>query len=461
MPRLYKLVIEMRRMLLVLLLFAGIAGAQSAPSAQTTRDFPLDSITIDGNRILSVSAIAAATGLTLGQPANTSVFDAARDRLIASGYFDKVGYQYRPAKEGSGYAITFEVQEIETLYPIRIDGLPASIEDITAYLKTRDPLFTGRMPGTEQVINRTANEIQQYLESMGRPLDVAGKVVAPAPQTFIVDFTPKRGLPAVSTVSFEGSKLIPAIDLHNKIAEVAFGQPFTENGFRGLLQTQIVPLYEAKGHMHVTFPKIATKPSTDVDGVDVTVIIDEGPEYKLTRVAVRGTSPEEGERILKNAKLPQQTVANFDDVIQAAARVLESLHRQGFLDARVTTDKTVDEAAKSVAFFIVVDSGAAYTFGKLTVNGLGLDGEAAIRKMWGVRTGDKFPQGYGDYFLSQVRAQGIFDHLGDTRASQDINRQTHIVDITLIFLTARPDQNVTKPGQQPGQIGLPSDLPPI
>lgn len=461
MPRLYKLVLEMRRMLLVLLLFAGVVVDRAAAQNPAPRDFPLDSITIEGNRILSVSAITAATGLKLGQPANTAVFDAARDRLIASGYFDRVGYQYKPAKQGAGYAITFEVQEIETLYPIRIDGLPASTEDITAHLKSKDPLFTGKMPGTEQVINRTANEIQQYFESKGQHVEVGGKVVAPAPQTFIVDFTPKRGLPAVSAVSFEGSKLIPAVDLHNKIAEVAFGQPFTEDGFRALLQTQIVPLYEAKGHMHVTFPKITTQPSTQVTGVDVTVTIDEGVEYKLTRVAVRGTSREEAERILKNARLPQQTVANFDDVIQAAKRVEESLHHQGFLDANVSTDKTVDEAAKSVAFFIVVNAGPAYTFGRLTVNGLGLDGEAAIRKMWGVRQGDKFPQGYGDYFLSKVKEEGIFDNLGDTRASQDVDHKTHVIDVTLDFLEARPEQNVRKPGQQPAQVGLPPDLPPI
>src|ERR1019366_1051649 len=104
--------------------------------------------------------------------------------------------------------------------------------------------------------------------------EVAGKVISPAVETFVIDFTPIRGLPAVSAVSFEGSKLIAAVDLHNKISEVAFGQPFTENGFRALLESQILPLYEAKGYMRVTFPKITTEPSTEVTGVDVKVTVD-------------------------------------------------------------------------------------------------------------------------------------------------------------------------------------------
>jgi outer membrane protein insertion porin family len=445
----------MRRMCLVLLLFAGLSAAQTA------RDFPLDSITIEGSRILSNAAITAASGLKIGQTANSNVFDAARDRLIASGYFDMVAYRYKPAKDGGGYAVTFEVQEIETLYPIRIDGLPASVDDIVAYLKSRDPLFTGKMPGTQQVIRRTAAEIQQYLESKGQKVDVTGRMVSPQPETFVVNFMPQRGLPVVSAVSFEGSKLIPAIDLHNKIAEVAFGQPFTEEGFRGLLQSQIVPLYEAKGYMRATFPKMTTKPAAEVNGIDVTVTVDEGSEYKLSRVMVRGTTAEEAQRILQNAKIPPQSIANLTQVNDAAKRVQESLRKQGFLDARVTTDKSIDEAAKTVAFFIVVDMGSAYTFGKLAVNGLGLDGEAAIRKMWAVKPGDKFPEGYGDYFLSKVKEEGIFDNLGDTKASQNINPQTHVVDVTLDFKGGSPQQQKTKKPDQPAAVGLPGDIPPI
>jgi outer membrane protein assembly factor BamA len=450
----------MPRILFVLLLFAGLVPAQTAgqkPSAASSltpasvaTDFPIDSITIDGNRILSAAAITAASGLKLGATGNIAVFDAARDRLIASGYFDMVAYRYKPATAGMGYDVTFEVQEIDTLYPIRVDGLPTTLDEVTKFLKSRDPLFTGQMPGTQQVIRRTAAEIEQYLESNGHTDKVAGKVIAPSPEHFEVDFTPIRGLPAVSAVSFDGSRLIPAVDLHNKISEVAFGQPFTENGFRALLESQILPLYEAKGYMRATFPKITTEPSTEVTGVDVRVTVDEGVEYKLTRVAVAGKSPDESARIMKTAKLPQMTVANFDQVIEAAKRVQDSMRHQGFLDARVTTDKKMDDVKKTVEFFLVVDAGPEYKFGKLTVNGLGLDGEAAIRKMWSVKPGDPFPEGYGDYFLSKVKEESLFDNLGETKAKPDINADTHVVDMTLDFKGAPPKE---KAPRRPGEFG--------
>jgi outer membrane protein assembly factor BamA len=289
------------------------------------------------------------------------------------------------------------------------------------------------MAATKQVLQRAANDVEQYLAVRGHPEKVAGKVTAISPDHLVIDFTPIRGLPAVAYVTFAGSKVIDAITLHNKINEVAFGQPFSEEGFRALLESQITPLYEAKGYMRVTYPKMTSTPSADVTGVDVKITIDEGSEYKLARVAVAGKSPEESARILKSAKIPRMTVANFEEVKQAAVRVQETLRHQGFLDAVVTTDRNVDDERKSVELLLIVEAGPVYTFGNLTVSGLGLDGEAAIRKMWSVKTGDPFPQGYPDYFLSQVKEEGYFDNLGDTKANPSINADTHVVDVTLDF----------------------------
>jgi outer membrane protein assembly factor BamA len=450
---------KMRRISLYLLIFAEVstvaATAQQAPRKaqskppsppaaapaappvtqpvpQAGRQFPIDSIAIEGNRILPAAGIISASGLKTGQTGSGPIFDAARDRLLGTGYFDTVAYRYKPAGTG-GYNVTFELQEIETMYPIRIESLPATVQEIEDFLKTRDPLFTGKMPGTQPVIRRTSAEIEQYLESKGHAAKVTGRMIATAPQHFEVQFTPASGVPVVSDVSFEGNKAISSADLHKQISEVAFGQPFTQEGFRTLLENQIGHLYEAKGYMKVSYPQIVTTPSTEVTGIDVKVTVDEGIEYKLTRVAVVGVPDSENMRILKTARLPKLTVANFEEVREAAKRVQESLRHQGYLDARVTTDKKVDEAQKSVEFFLVVDTGPAYTFGTLTVNGLGLDGEAAIRKIWGVKTGDAFPDGYPDYFLGKVHDEGLFDNLGATTSQRRINPDTHVVDVTLDF----------------------------
>jgi outer membrane translocation and assembly module TamA len=93
-----------------------------------------------------------------------------------------------------------------------------------------------------------------------------------------------------------------------------------------------------------------------------------------------------------------------------------------------------------------VNPGPVYTFGKLTVDGLGLDGEAAIRKMWTVKAGDPYPANYPNYFVESVKKDGLFDNLGDIRATPSIDRDTHVVDVTLNFTSA---SSVLNPRRRP------------
>jgi outer membrane protein insertion porin family len=435
---------------LVLLVFSALAGAQTEPPKHdAARSFPIDSITVEGNRILTVPAITNAFGLKRGDRGDAAIFDAARDRLLATGYFDTVAYRYKPSATG-GYDLTLEVQEVTALYPIRVDALPVTTADVVAFLKAKDPLFPGKLPGTKPVIDRTAHEIEELLARRNHNDQVTGRMAAIAPGQFEVNFTPARGVPVVAGVTFEGSRLISATALHNAISEVAFGQPYTETSFRVLLENQIRPLYESKGHLKVTFPKITTEPSAQVTGVDVKVTVDEGDEYKLTRVAIAGRGASDSARILKAAKIPQMTVADFDQVKQAAGRVKDWMRHQGYLDVDVTTERKLDDEKKTAEFFLVVEPGPAYTFGKLTVSGLGLDGEAAIRKMWTVKTGDPFPADYPDYFISKVKEEGLFDNLAGAKAVPDVKPEAHVVDVTLDF-TGTPARE-RAPRRQPGAI---------
>src|SRR5262249_38314434 len=77
--------------------------------------------------------------------------------------------------------------------------------------------------------------------------------------------------------------------------------------------------------------------------------------------------------------------------------------------------------------------GPQYAFGKLVIEGLDLHGEAAVKKIWTMKEGRPFNADYPDYFLQQVREQGLFDDLGKTRSSVKVDEQTHVADVTLYF----------------------------
>jgi hypothetical protein len=69
----------------------------------------------------------------------------------------------------------------------------------------------------------------------------------------------------------------------------------------------------------------------------------------------------------------------------------------------------------------------------LDIKGLDLIGEPAIRKIWGLKPGKPFNAEYPDYFLNNVREQGLFDGLKQTRAETKLDDKALTADVTLYF----------------------------
>jgi outer membrane protein assembly factor BamA len=202
--------------------------------------------------------------------------------------------------------------------------------------------------------------------------------------------------------------------------------------------------------MRVAFTKIETSPSSQVKGIDVTVTLTEGPQFKLGDVFVRGPMADQSKHILRVAKTPKMTIVDFDQIRDGAARVRESLKHEGYLDVEVSTDRVIHDDTKTVDAFYIPNPGPQYMFGDLEIKGLGLDGLEAVKKMWGLKKGEPFPAEYPDYFVKKVKEEGLFDNLGDIRAEPKIDPERHVVDVSLDFKYSSDDRKPRPQAQQPG-----------
>jgi outer membrane protein insertion porin family len=432
----------MLRLLALILLLAPATGfaqtpKKSAKKAATTAPaadkWPLQSLVIEGNHNYTKEQILAVAGLKIGQMAGKPDFDAARVRLQATGVFEEVSYRFEPAPDGNGYAATFTVVEVSQLYPVIVQGLPIHLADLNTWLKSKDPMYNGKLPGTSEAIKRYTSLVEQYLASKNQPQAVLGKLSPAGVNEYGVVFRSAAPIPAVAEVKFTGSKVISAITLQNHIAEVAIGFPYTEDGFRGLLNTSIRPMYEAKGYLAVKFPKIVTAKATDVEGLALDVTVDEGAEYKLGEVRIVGTYAGKSAQMLRVGKFKIGDVANFDEINAAVERMKKPLQRQGYMRVSSTVDRKINDKAKTVDLAIRIDPGPQFLMGKLNIQGLDLDSTAGIRELWGPQEGKPFDAAYPDYFISRVREEKMFDNLHDAKASTKIDEQSHTVDVTLVF----------------------------
>jgi outer membrane protein insertion porin family len=431
---------------LVLLLMCGYGAGIPSASAQTKRAktpakanrWPIQSLTVEGNHNYTQAQVLAVAGLKVGQLAGKGEFEAARDRLSATGVFETVSYKFAPGADGKTYAAAFQVVEVDPAYPIRFEDLGIPDKDLTAYLRGKDPLFAPRLAATKQLLDRYTKWIQDYVTAHNGKDKVIVKVMPLSGDQFVIVFRPARAEPAVAEVAFEGNQVLPSTMLQKAIAEVAIGTPYHEDRFRQLLDAAVRPLYDARGRIRVSFPTVTVQNAQDVQGLAVKVTVDEGVTYNLGSVRIEGAAGVKPEDLLKTGKFQTGDLANFDDVGKGVDRMKKMLKHQGYLRNDVEIVRKIDDGKKTVDLVLRVNEGPQYLFGTLNIAGLDLNGEAAIKKMWTLKEGKPYNPDYADYFLGRVREEGVFDNLGETRSEAKINEQAHTVDVTVYFKGGTP-----------------------
>src|SRR3954464_14375528 len=90
--------------------------------AAAPQRFPIASLSVEGLKNYPQPLVLATAGLKVGQLAGKDDFEAARDRLLATGLFETVGYRFSPAPASTAYIASFEVVEVAPVYPVRFEA---------------------------------------------------------------------------------------------------------------------------------------------------------------------------------------------------------------------------------------------------------------------------------------------------------------------------------------------------
>jgi len=395
--------------------------------AQTISEAPLVAVRVTGNRQIPADKILAVAGLKTGETVSKADIDTARERLVATGAFETVGYEYKLDESRKGFEMTFEVHEIDNTYPYRFERLPVPDETLREALRAQEPLWGDQIPIT--AVNRYVDTIVQS----GVNMAVTWKVddAPPAPTTIV--FLPAATLQNIAQVEFEGNVALDSSVLRKAINGVAIGVPYTESAMRDLLGKAVRPLYDAVGRIRAAFPKIVPSKAEKLDGLDVTVTVDEGPVYRLGDIRFTGVGDSEASQLARSADIAKGETANFDLVKAAADRAEKKYRGNGYLHVSSRTDRDVHDDDRTVNVTIALELGPQYRFGKLTINGLDLVTEPEIRKAWGAMEGRLYQPEYADQFLDRLRTEKVFENLGKTSSEPHIDEATKTVDVTLIF----------------------------
>ena len=422
----------------LLLLSSALLAAQTSarkpvrePVAPTA--FPLTAIQVNGSKFYTPQQVIGAAAIKIGQPMQQPDFDAMKARLESTGAFEVVSYRYSPSADGKGLVLKIEVVDALQLFPYKFEDLPATDAELRKILQQKQPLFAAKLPPSKLLLEQFSSSITEYLTANKAFKDtVAAKVINEAPDLTIL-FRPATPIPMIGQISFTGNKVLDRETLSNAFAGVAIGTSSKESDVRTLLDSGVRPLYEAQGYMHVMFGKIEIERMKDVDGVAAKIAVDEGPKYVFGEIRVTGSGLTNKEAVA-NIDFKTGTTVNMDKVKDALKKLDDRLHHYGYMAGKASFERKVDDKDHKVDIIYKLIPGEVYSFSGLTIQGLDIETEPAIKKMWGLAPGKPYNNDYPQHFLDEVKDQGIFDNLKTTRFEQKVNHSDATVSVTLIFL---------------------------
>ena len=434
---------EIMRRLIALLLFASLALLAQAPARRpAARSKPqqpasspvIETVRAEGATRLSETEIIRLSGIKSGMQPTNAVFEAARDRLLATGCIETISWRFGPSASGTGYDAVLSITEPDQFLPWAIDRLPLTEAEFAAAASRELPCFGKELPTYESYLTRAAALVQRLLAAKGANAEAIAKVGLPDGKTLTIVFQPSTPPPNIYDVQFTGNKAIPGPELRKPVAQLAIGLPYSENLFRQMLENQARPLYEAIGRLTVQFPNVTLKPPPDpaAKGVLVIIEVDEGPTYALDDIKFEGSPIDEVE-LEKLGQFNRGKVINYSEIGLGMERILAEIRERGYLKCSYTARRRLDTEKKAAFLTVTIDPGAQFVMGKLFITGLDVVTEPAIRKIWAMPEGQTFRAGYPDFFLREVRTRGILDFLGETRSSIKANDETRRVDVTLSF----------------------------
>ncbi len=404
---------------------------QSPPLAPLAKRFPLRAIVIEGNEHFPTDAIVKVTGLELGRPVTDADFRRAIGKLRDAGAFEV--YEYRFGPQEDGYRVTFKLQEASPLYPLRMEGFAAADEELRALLEKKVPLMGKMVPAAGPMIDRIGAVLQHFWRKAGNRSKVIGGLAPLGEDGFAMLFRPRAAIKTIAFATFENTGELSPLDLQRVFNQIAMGVPYSESRLKELLHYNIRPLYEEKGRLEVTFCPCRAGPDPDSEGLLVSIAVQPGEVYTFNSVELKETSAVDRELLDSLIKINQGEKADLARVRKAIAAIERLLKANGFMNALGRFDTELDTEAKTVDVIIQVERGDRYTFNKLTIQGLDIIGEDAVRKRWAIGFGDPFNASYPQKFLSRITREGMFDKLSKTDWKIKTHPATKTVDVTLIF----------------------------
>src|ERR1700747_1128546 len=412
----------MRKMFFALIVVAAFPSvwtceAQTAKSAsEGSGTAELREVRSEGQKKLTEGQIAGLTGLQAGTQVGREDLQKAADKLVASGLFATVKYDFKTRTEG--LTLSFHVAESPRV-PAYYDNFPwFGDSELNDAIRAQLPFFDGTLPEGGNVVDVAADAIHGLLVAHKLDLPVQHQVVAnPLGDGNIQQFTVEGAGLKIANLSFSDAALATNPVVQQHLSEID-GKPYSRTTIDVFLAEQIRPVYLRQGYLKAKLGppevRLSGPPSAKLpEELPVYVPVCAGYAYHFGDAQWSGNNVISSIALASYLGLKTGAVANGMEMEAALEQIREEYGRRGYLDATVQPETSFDDAAHLVSYKIAIAEGKQYHMGGWVVTGISTNAESRVRTTFPIAAGDVFDKIKYEDFLVQLQSHSkdIFGEL--------------------------------------------------
>ncbi len=425
----------------LLALSFSFARAQT-PSASSTSTAVLREIRADGLKTLTERQVAATSGLQTGAEIGRDDLQTAADKLVQSGLFAHVKYNFQ--SRADGLVVTFHVDEAERI-PAYFDNLPWFTDgELNDAIRAKLPFYDGTLPTAGAVVDQAADAAGEFLAAHGLQAAIEHQVVAnPNGEGNIQEFRIDGAALKISSLEFSDASLNSSKVVQQELAELK-GKPYSRMAIDLFLTEQVRPIYQKQGYLRAKLGppevRLTGNPNQKLpEQIPVFVPVTPGTVYKWKGAEFSGNS------LLSTVTLNADLGLKADDVADGMAveagfeRIREEYAHVGYLDAKIDPVGSYDDQAHTIRYNVRIDEGKSYKFNALAITGLSPTAEKRLRDAWAIPQGEVFDKAIFEEFLTKLETKPSeifrnlpvhYENVGHWIQPDEAN---HTVDVLLDF----------------------------
>ena len=397
----------------------------------------LVAVRVTGSRRFTEAEIVRASGLAVGKEVSEPNLKDAASRLGATGLFAEVKYRY--TTRGPDLTAEFQISDAPNLLPCKFENFVwFSDDELRSKLRAQVPLFNGEAPPNGNQQEKVAAALEGLLKARGikgrvqsKPLGREGGLVE------AIQFRVEGVAIPIQQVDFKGAAQVETVALQAAVQPL-LGKDYEQTFVSSFAASNLTPLYGQRGYLRVAFGSPVArivKAGATGTAVAVTIPINEGQQYRLREIHWTGNTVVASTELAKSIHLNPGEPVNTTQLQTDLDSVRDAYAAKGYMLAAVTPKPTLDEAARTASYELLVRDGDLFRMGKLEITGIEPFRVDLLKKKCRLKTGDPFDKNYWKEFIRDSSLYLATNAAGwKVDYKESINEAAKTVDVTIGFL---------------------------